>query len=875
MAGKPWEKFQQQQSAQPTNQLLASNTMEVAGPKEPWKKFQAPKPPSGDVAISQPVAQQDEEPKTSTGEALLQGVGKGPLMGYLPYAQAGLGYAAEHGAAMIGGGKPESWKQQLDYFENRDKQISKDHPVAEKIGEGAGIIGTLPLMPGLTAAKGAGLLTRLGASAATGAGYGLAAAPEKGPGLLENPEANLKQRLDNALMGGALGGGLHGAVEGGVAAFPYVARATSGIPSRAIKYYRDNMGVVDKMIEDPRGYIPEVEAAQGKIDAARGQQQAKADAEFGIQVAQDHPTTVGPEGVEGRVMNIQQKINETKDSVDQAIANKASEAEQTAQQVADLNAKRQAVITQKTAAHRENLAQDLKTKLGSDDIEGSLVQRLKDRADELKQTFYQKKREVGSSIQNKLKETGGSVMNIDEVFQPIDEQIDKLMKSDLAKTPAGAQEIESLQALRKQISHGLPENINVDSALMLKDRLKLMSGAQRMPSGGYGARYSPEASVAEKAMQDAALNSYSRLNAKLDQVADTTGNRAAYRKMIQMEEVLDKDFSSPEQIMKSVQDLKGSKKVLMRDKINQVKELTDGKVDLSHDYDILSKYHELSLPDEKLLPQQQIEKIDKYFQNRTDAIKNYSQKNIDQQVSEMEKTKKLLDRHFGEPQKTAKTLEIAAKPGAHAGKQAVQDVSAMTGVDLGEQAKDIANFQKIGEKTAQFQKKPVVVGPESQKLSDMDKIIDRNFSSPEKTFKTLSGYDKPSKKFLQQNVDQASQMTGQDLGNTSRKLEAYSHFQDPSLLPISGEGTTSTSRSLGLSSAFRGAGSMLGLFGERAGKFGERVGEGVGQVLGGPASVKAALKAGKYMSEKGQRLAPNGPAPLFTPWLRMRGDNGQ
>lgn len=147
---------------------------------------------------------------------------------------------------------------------------------------------------------------------------------------------------------------------------------------------------------------------------------------------------------------------------------------------------------------------------------------------------------------------------------------------------------------------------------------------------------------------------------------------------------------------------------------------------------------------------------------------------------------------------------------------------------------------------------------EYAKLSRLQEKLQKYFKDPETTERTLLQLDKGSKDFARKTVNDLDKTIGPTgIRETSDLLEAYSYFQSPELLPISSGGTTSTSRTLGLSSLFEAAGGL-------AGEKGRQIGRAVGSVAGGPAATKFTIKAGKAASKKAGAL----PARM-SPWLQM------
>ena len=803
---------------------------------------------------------------SGAGQSFMQSFGNTWTLGYLPEMQAGteVGLNKILPKSMGGQDPTVNYEQSKKQMRARAEDLYKKHQSAGILGGTAAIVNQIPLLAATAPAEAATYLSRLGQASKVGAGFGAAANPETEhnpeKGIVGNAVEEVTARGKNAALGAALGGAFETGITGVKNLFPIAARFSAGIPEEATNEYAKNTKAIDKMIDEPYGYKNMVDEAHAKIQDTQNQQSVEALGEFTEHAAKQHPTSIGPEGIEGRVNNIQSKIDETRAATDAALAQRQAEHEAQLAATADrLKAERDAVVQNHISYERERLNNTVKQQLGTEYIDAGIVQRMDKTAKDLKTALYNKKREVGASIQEGVIKSGQPI-NIQNVFQPIEDQIDRLSQSGLAQTPAVKAEIDGLIALHKSISEGLGPTLDAESAFLLKDRLKLISKAQNM-SGGYGGRSSPNDSAIQKSIQDAGLESYRILNSELDRVADSAGARKEYKKMVDLEDVLENEFSSPEKVMKSVSGLEGPKKVLMRDKVNRIKEMTDGKIDLTDDYKILANYGDLHLPDEKLVPRQLTKQIDEHYAKQQDKIMNGLKKQNEMDTKPIIEVKKTLDRNFATPEKTQKTLELSAKPGAHSSKAAVDKASTILGSDVNADATDIANFKKVGESVESFAKKPEIVGPKTEQYVNTKKIVDEKFSTPEKTFKTLSGYDRKQQKFLKHNVDEISKATGQDLQETSRKLQAYSWFQNPSLLPVSAEGTTSTSRTHGVSALFEMGG---GLFGPK----GAHIGRAVGRVAGGPAAVKGAIKTGQALS----RVLPESQnaAPLFTPWVRMQ-----
>lgn len=176
-----------------------------------WKVGQAPwetAPEPKDSPVIPPVQGSDE----GAPAAALQGFGQGGTLGYLPQAQAGVAYGLERVLPESLGGGNDTYEVLKKQFEKRNQALEAAHPIATTAGNIAGAVATLPA--GGELAEGASLAAKAGRAAGVGAGYGALANPEGAPSITEDPYANLKARLQNAVAGGATGGIAEGTLAG-------------------------------------------------------------------------------------------------------------------------------------------------------------------------------------------------------------------------------------------------------------------------------------------------------------------------------------------------------------------------------------------------------------------------------------------------------------------------------------------------------------------------------------------------------------------------------------------------------------------------------------------------------------------------------------
>jgi hypothetical protein len=175
--------------------------------------------------------------------------------------------------------------------------------------------------------------------------------------------------------------------------------------------------------------------------------------------------------------------------------------------------------------------------------------------------------------------------------------------------------------------------------------------------------------------------------------------------------------------------------------------------------------------------------------------------------------------------------------------------------------------RKIADQEIQKVANTAGLNKQYSEYSRLQDKMERYFSDPEKTFKTLQGVEAPSKEFARDTMRQIKQNLGVDLQKPSEVLEAYRYFRKPEMMPISSGGTTSTSRSVGLS----GLGALLG--GSLAGPAGAAVGATAGAAAHSPAMTKMYLRGERALSPL---APPAGAMPyVMSPWIGMGEQNGR
>lgn len=158
------------------------------------------------------------------------------------------------------------------------------------------------------------------------------------------------------------------------------------------------------------------------------------------------------------------------------------------------------------------------------------------------------------------------------------------------------------------------------------------------------------------------------------------------------------------------------------------------------------------------------------------------------------------------------------------------------------------------------------------KLSRVADEADRYFSTPEKTFSTLSNISTRAKAPARRIMQTADRTFGTNLEQTGKIIESAKYFNEPAIQPLSGQSITSTSRSLMGTAIGGGVGATTGL---------PVVGGAAGAVLGGMSVSPAAIKniylplreAGETISSgigKGAGMIPPGVSPAAAQlWMRL------
>lgn len=156
--------------------------------------------------------------------------------------------------------------------------------------------------------------------------------------------------------------------------------------------------------------------------------------------------------------------------------------------------------------------------------------------------------------------------------------------------------------------------------------------------------------------------------------------------------------------------------------------------------------------------------------------------------------------------------------------------------------------------------------------SELQKQLSTRFKDPTTTEKTLSNLYNPSNKMIKEGLDELKKLSGGqvDVTREAEQMFASKFYSNPSMMPVSGSGVTSTSRSVPL-------GALGGYMGYKAaGAPGAMAGLAAGGYLGSPSAMKNAYipmaKGTGYLLEKGASLARPiaNPAGATSTWNLMK-----
>lgn len=221
-----------------------------------------------------------------------------------------------------------------------------------------------------------------------------------------------------------------------------------------------------------------------------------------------------------------------------------------------------------------------------------------DVTNKVKQSFFEKKKEVGQAIGKKLQESNQSIVT-DDLFQPLNQKLAELSQSKRAATEAGKAEIEALGEFISQNRKGLPDQIDAQTAFEIQDVFKQSGNLQNI-KGGYQARYGNNASAVSKSISDASLGAYRKTNEALDKAANTAGVKKEYSQIAKLQDKLEKYFNDPEKTFKTLSSIDAPSKVGAKKTVETLEKELGKNLGIKDQADLIEAYR--FFQDPELLP---------------------------------------------------------------------------------------------------------------------------------------------------------------------------------------------------------------------------------------------------------------------------------
>jgi len=145
-----------------------------------------------------------------------------------------------------------------------------------------------------------------------------------------------------------------------------------------------------------------------------------------------------------------------------------------------------------------------------------------------------------------------------------------------------------------------------------------------------------------------------------------------------------------------------------------------------------------------------------------------------------------------------------------------------------------------------------------------DNVVKKWFGDDHKAESTIRNVDSRQRRVRKAEIEQAAKELGikKSTGDKVQQILANTAYVDPSFLPFSTQGVTSTSRSVPAAAAGGLLGYYLGnkaLGGSGGGIFGAAAGSALGNATGGPAAIKKYMQANHLLNEGANAIQQLGP----------------
>lgn len=159
---------------------------------------------------------------------------------------------------------------------------------------------------------------------------------------------------------------------------------------------------------------------------------------------------------------------------------------------------------------------------------------------EITSTLYGKKRAIGQALADKTIGSKNMVFR-DDVFDPIEQQIKKLVASDMSKTKAGQKEIEALRNFVDDYKEGLPDILDAETTWTLKNKLWNLKETYAMSDDNTMKQIAGSIGKASKKADDL-----------LVEAADNAGLKKEYQKISEVEKYVDKYYGDEEKTYRTI-----------------------------------------------------------------------------------------------------------------------------------------------------------------------------------------------------------------------------------------------------------------------------------------------------------------------------------
>jgi len=563
-------------------------------------------------------------------------------------------------------------------------------------------------------------------------------------------------------------------------------------------------------------------------------------------------------------------------------------------------------ISKEANRNREAARQRLAGTVG-EDVDAGLKDRMAQVHQSLSDSLQFQKERVGQSLNSALESSGG-IIKLNEILKPIDDAIAKLAGSETAITPSSQANLEALINARKAMVENLPDEISAKAAFELQDAFR--NNAKFSQGGAFSQRYGAGDDMAEKIWKSANAKAYDATNKRLEDVAGTQGIKDQYRNLIRMQKNMDSKFSTPEQMYKTISSSDKPESLFTRSEIDEIKNLTNGQIDLNKELVNIRDHALLMAPDEKAVNKEVIKRASLDYKNinkqkLSEAAEQYKaqQQNIENQLAEQNRQLKEqlesqlsgAEQNFQKQQAGLAPQEVGISPtmtdeeisknkallgrltrrypdqtgveqslGSKTRAPDVDSYLQQQGVPIDEfkaaqeklvadraRQADIARQNAENEKMIQSvlagKAEPTSMTPAIENYQKAKQTLMPRFGSGEQSYKTLTGIGSPSKAYTTKAIGEAEKLIGTE-GSAQDKADLLR-----AAITFTDAGLMPLS-SGGVTSTSR---SML-------------MGNGPQQMLGGPKAVKGIMDASLWINEAMPWLKKAAPAPArFSPWLSL------